>query len=66
MATAEHYSFANNAHGLAHAWQCALHLRAFGYATRLAVRQWGKYRVVTVIAMPPARPTRKERGLYGA
>jgi hypothetical protein len=62
---ADCYTFPNNAHGLANAWQCALHLHAFGYATRLAVRQWGRYRVVTVIAMPPARFTRKERGLYG-
>ena len=62
----EHYTFPNNAHGTAHAWECAVHLRAFGYVTRLATRQWGSYTVVTVIAMPPARLTRKERGLYGA
>jgi hypothetical protein len=61
---ADCYTFPNNAHGLAHAWECALHLRAFSYATRLAVRQWGRYRVVTVIAMPPERPTRAERGCY--
>ena len=61
----DRFTFPNNAHGLAHAWQCALHLRSFGYATRLAVRQWGKYRVVTVIAMPATRPNRKERGCYG-
>ena len=67
MANAEHYTFPNNAHGLAHAWDCALHLRAFGYRTRLATRLWkGKFVVHTVVAVPPERLTRKERGLYGA
>ena len=49
MANAEHYTFPNNAHGLAHAWECAVSLRRFGYRTRLATRQLTKVTTVRTV-----------------
>jgi hypothetical protein len=60
---AEHYTFANNVAGLEHALHTTLRLRARGFRTRLAVRQLTRMtRVCTVIATPPPRPNRAERG----
>lgn len=68
----DHHTFASyentsNALGLAGAWETTVNLRRQGYKTRLATRQITRMtRVQTVIATPPARPTRKERGCYAA
>jgi hypothetical protein len=65
----DHYTFASyestgNALGLAGAWECTINLRRHGYKTRLATRQITRTTIVqTVVATPPARPTRAERGL---
>jgi hypothetical protein len=58
----DHYTFADSTNGLEFAWATSVHLRRFGYKTRLATRQWGRFTVYTVIATPPPRPTRAERG----
>ena len=63
----DHYTFASfestgQTLGLAAAWDTTLHLRRQGHKTRLATRQWGRFIVHTVIATPPTRPTRAERG----
>lgn len=59
---AEHYTFPDTTHGIKLAWDTAVSLRRHGFKTRLATRQWGVFTVHTVIATPPKRPNRKERG----
>lgn len=62
---AEHYTFADSEQGLAHALHITLSLRAYGYHTRLVTRQLTrKTRIHTVIATPPTRPNRDNRGCY--
>lgn len=64
----DHYTFASyestgNALGLAGAWETTVNLRRHGYKTRLALRQITRTTLVqTVVATPPQRPTRAERG----
>ena len=54
--TRELYTFADNTAGLEHAFDLTLHLRSFGFRTRLATRQiTGATVVHTVIATPPTR-----------
>jgi len=59
----EHFTFPNTEQGLALALNTTLSLRAFGFHTRLATRDFGhNFVLVTVIATPPARPNRAARG----
>jgi hypothetical protein len=64
----DHYIFASyestgNALGLANAWETTVRLRRHGFKTRLATQQITRTTIVqTVIATPPVRPTRAERG----
>lgn len=63
----EHFSFTSRPEGLLAAWEHALSLRAHGWKTRLAERNWrtsNGFNVVTVVATPPKRPTRTERGCF--
>jgi hypothetical protein len=64
----DHFTFANSNAGLLHAFEIALSLRRFGFKTRLATRRLFTFPtgeagfVHTVVATPPTRPTRTERG----
>jgi hypothetical protein len=58
----EHYTFADNVAGLTQAWETTLSLRRAGFKTRLATRQIAQTTVQTVVATPPKRPNRKQRG----
>jgi len=61
----DHYTFADNAEGLTNALCVTLIQRLYGYKTRLAVRQLTRMtRVCTVIATPPERSTREQRGCW--
>jgi hypothetical protein len=61
----ENYTFPDNVAGLEAALETTLSLRRFGFKTRLAHRQLTRMTtVVTVVATPPKRPNRKERGCY--
>ena len=62
MPDTERYTFSNEPAGLTLALYTTLRLRRHGFRTRLATRQWGKFTVHTVLAMPPTRPSRAERG----
>jgi hypothetical protein len=56
-------TFADNALGLANAWQSVVHLRRFGYTgVRLTTLQWKQFTVHQVTGTEPMRPTRTERG----
>lgn len=59
---AEHLTLPDTHAGVGLAWDVTISLRRTGFRTRLATRQWGACRVHTVVAVPPKRPTRKERG----
>jgi len=59
---AEHHTFPDTVAGLELAWQVSVSRRRNGWRTRLATRQWGAFTVHTVVAVPPKRPNRKERG----
>ncbi len=58
----EHYTFADTAAGLKHAWDTAVSLRRGGFKTRLVTRRISMSMVHTVLATP-TRLSRKERGL---
>jgi hypothetical protein len=63
----ELFSFADSTTGLAHAFELTLTLRRNGFATRLetttqTVGSLPPFTLHTVVATPPARPTRAERG----
>ena len=58
----EHYTFADSVAGLARAFSTTLSLRRAGFKTRLVTRRIAGFVVHTVIATPPKRATRKERG----
>jgi len=59
----EHYSFPDTVAGLTLAMELTLSLRRFGYRTRLVTRNVAGFVLRTVVATPPAHPSRKERGL---
>lgn len=64
----ERYSFADSITGLTHAFNTSLNLRRHGFTTRLVQVpiMLGKDApgvMHTVVAKPPARPSRRERGL---
>ncbi len=59
---AEHHTFPDTSTGIKLAWDTTLSFRRHGFTTRLATRQWRTFTVHTVIATPPKRPNRKERG----
>jgi hypothetical protein len=48
--------------GLALAWDLTSGLRKAGYTTRLVERTLCGFKVYTLLATPPRRPTRRERG----
>ncbi len=59
----EHFTFADSVTGLTLALETALSLRRFGFRTRLATRDFGhRFTVHTVVATPPRRPNRADRG----
>lgn len=62
----DRYTFADSTTGLEHALEVTLVNRRYGYKTRLVTHTQtvGKetYTLHTVIATPPARPNRAERG----
>jgi len=60
----EHYTFPDTVAGLEAAFERTLTLRHFGFKTRLATRVFGHTTVQTVVATPPKRPNRKDRGCY--
>lgn len=59
------FTFADSVVGAEHAFNTTLSLRRAGYKTRLAPRvmEGTTTRVLTVMATPAPRPSRKERGL---
>ena len=57
------FTFPDTESGLSVAWDTTIALRRAGFKTRLAERQMSGYTVHTVVATPPVRPTRKERGV---
>jgi hypothetical protein len=59
--TPELYTFPDTTAGLTHALDTTRMLRAFGFRTRLAECMLSRFRVFTVVATPPPRPTRGER-----
>ncbi len=64
----DRYSFADSITGLTHAFNTSLNLRRHGFTTRLVQIPITLCKGVpgimhTVIAKPPARATRRERGL---
>jgi hypothetical protein len=62
----ELYTFPSTVSGLVHAMDLTRSLRMCGFRTRLAKRAFshGYTEVITVAAMPPKRPNRKERGCF--
>ena len=58
----EHFTFPDTVEGLEHALHTTLTLRHFGFKTRLATRELSRFIVHTVVAEPPTRPNRRERG----
>ena len=56
------FTFPNTESGLALAWETTVSLRRAGFKTRLVEPLIFNYRVIRVIATPPARPNRKARG----
>ena len=58
----ELFTFADSTTGLAHAFELTLALRAYGFATRLETTTFKGFTLHTIVAEPPARPTRAERG----
>jgi hypothetical protein len=56
------HTFPNTAEGLEFAFDLTQSLRRVGFKTRLVERTMGRFDVVTVVATPPVRPSRKERG----
>ena len=63
----DRYTFADSFTGLEQAFHTSLHLRRHGHRTRLVTHSMtvGKmepFVLRTVVAVPPLRPTRKERG----
>lgn len=58
----ERYTFADSETGLEHAFSLTLSLRAFGFRTRLVTREYKGFTLHTVVATPPRRATRRERG----
>jgi hypothetical protein len=59
----EFFSFPNTDAGLVQALHTTLSMRHQGFRTRLATRQLTRItQVVTVLATPPARPNRHDRG----
>jgi hypothetical protein len=61
----DHYTFPDNVAGLVAALETTLSLRLSGFKTRVVHRQLTRMTTVfTVVATPPKRPNRKERGCY--
>jgi hypothetical protein len=64
----DHFTFADSTRGLLSALEHTLHLRRHGFRTRLATRRLFTFPtgepgfVHTVVATPPVRPNRQERG----
>ena len=58
----ERFTFADDERGLVHAINRTLSLRAAGYKTRLVRHHLCATVVLTVVAVSPKRPTRRERG----
>jgi hypothetical protein len=63
----DRYSFPDSFAGLVHAWNTSVHLRRYGHSTRLVEVPITLTKGIpgvmhTVIATPPARPNRAERG----
>jgi hypothetical protein len=58
----EHYIFADSTTGLAHAFDLTLALRGQGFRTRLETTTFKTFVLHTVIATPPTKPNRSERG----
>lgn len=56
------YTFPTDIAGLAASIETTLSLRRAGYKTRLVERVFSRTNVITVVATPPRRPTRRERG----
>jgi len=65
----DRYSFADSFTGLENAFYISLHLRRFGYKTRLVsvpivLTQGVPGVMYTVVATPKPKPSRKELGLW--
>lgn len=60
--THDRYTFADNVTGLLHAWETTLSKRRAGLKTYLELSHVANTDLATVVAVPPKRPNRKERG----
>jgi len=58
----DRYTFADTVEGLLYALETTLTKRAYGFRTYLETHEIGHTVVHTVVAVPPPRPNRAERG----